>query len=115
MALSRLRKFEESQLSAHLAEVREGWLCLLYLDVENTIQPQDVNQCWKSFLYKIRQVMIACFATSGRCKRALWDSSGRSPLFQMMDLNQTQQFGSNSLELLLVRPKPHGFTRGSHA
>ena len=54
------------------------------------MQPRDGNQSWKSFLYKIRQLMIAFLATSGRCKRALWDPSGGSPIFSMDGLGTKQ-------------------------
>ena len=50
-------------------------------------QPRDVNQCWKSFLYKIRQLMIAFLATSGRCKRA---RAADRPFFNGQTWNQTQ-------------------------
>ena len=63
-------------------------------------QPRDVNQCWKSFLYKIRQLIIAFLATSGRCKRA---RAVDRPFFQWTDLEPNTEFGSNGLEQFSIK------------
>ena len=51
-----------------MAAVRKGQLCLLNVAMENLVQAGDVNQCCKSFVNKLQQLMIAFLDTSGSVK-----------------------------------------------
>ena len=63
------------------------------------------SQCWKSFLYKFRQLMIAFLVTSGKCKKGFLGSEWQIAPFYYVYVwtwNQTQQFGASGLELVLA-------------